>query len=113
MTWKCTNWCHNGDNLDRYLLGRQFMVVIVVFTVNISGAPLGGAELWGLPQWIIDVFLGSGLAMILFTCMVGQLNSQVNGCHCMLDYSKCYNLQRHCKQNKNCFAHQFFPRLIP
>jgi len=84
--YKCSKICHEGDALDRYLLGRQFMVVIVVFTVNMSGGPNEGAELWGLPQFIIDIFLGFGLAMILFTCMVGQLNSQVNASHHMLDY---------------------------
>jgi len=84
--YKCSKICHEGDALDRYLLGRQFMVVIVVFTVNMSGGPNEGAELWGLPKVIIDIFLGFGLAMILFTCMVGQLNSQVNASHHMLDY---------------------------
>ena len=84
--YKCSKICHEGDALDRYLLGRQFMVVIVVFTVNMSGGPNEGAELWGLPKIIIDIFLGFGLAMILFTCMVGQLNSQVNASHHMLDY---------------------------
>ena len=78
--------CHEGDNLDRYLLGRQFMVVMVVFVVNMSGGPIENAELWGLPDIVLEIFLGSGLAMILFTCMVGQLNSQVNASHCMLDY---------------------------
>merc|ERR1711935_785443 len=61
-------------------------VVIVVFTVNMSGGPNADAELWGLPKVIIDIFLGFGLAMILFTCMFGQLNSQVNASHHMLDY---------------------------
>jgi len=32
----------------------------------------------------------TGFAMILFTCMVGQLNSQVNAAHCMLDYINTY-----------------------
>jgi len=77
---------YTGDNLDRYLLGRQFMVVGTVFIINMSGAPIEGAELWGLPDIITDIFLGSGLAMILLTCMVGQLNTQVNASHCMLDY---------------------------
>jgi len=84
--YKSTVITNKGDNLDRYLLGRQFMVVLVVFTVNVSGAPLPGAELWGLPQWIVEIFLVTGFAMILFTCMVGQLASQVNAAHCMLDY---------------------------
>jgi len=77
---------NKGDNLDRYLLGRQFMVVLVVFTINISGAPLPGAELWGLPSVITEIFLVTGFAMILYTCMIGQLTSQVNAAHCMLDY---------------------------
>merc|ERR1719215_2291036 len=81
-----TKVCHEGDNLDRYLMGRQLMVVFIVFTVNISAGPLEGAEIWGLPEWVIDTFLGSGLAMILMTAMVGQLNSQVNASLCMLDY---------------------------
>jgi len=84
--YKCSQICHKGDAIDRYLLGRQFMVVIVVFTVNMSGGPNEGAELWGLPKFIIDIFLGFGVAMILFTCNVGQLNSQVNASHHMLDY---------------------------
>jgi len=83
---KCTRITNEGDNLDRYLLGRQFMVVIMVFCVNMSGGPLGDAELWGFPSWISNIFLQTGLAMILFTCNVGQLNTQVNASHCMLDY---------------------------
>jgi len=86
LSYKCTALCHRGDNLDRYLLGRQFMVVLIVFIVNLSGAPIGGATLWGFPQVVIDIFLVTGAAMILFTCMVGQLNTQVNAAHCMLDY---------------------------
>jgi hypothetical protein len=37
---------HKGDNLDRYLLGRQFMVAVMVFTINISGGPIADATLW-------------------------------------------------------------------
>ena len=84
--YKSTIISTKGDNLDRYLLGRQFMVVLVVFTVNISAAPIGDAELWGYPKWVKDTFFGFGLAMILITCMIGQLNSQVNASLCMLDY---------------------------
>jgi len=90
LAYKCTSLCHKGDNLDRYLLGRQFMVVLIVFMVNLSGAPLPGATLWGFPQVVLDIFLVTGIAMILFTCMVGQLNSQVNAAHCMLDYINNY-----------------------
>ncbi|KAI2491231.1 Silicon transporter [Fragilaria crotonensis] len=78
--------CFTGDNFHRYLLGRQFLVVLTVFAVNMSGGPIDGATLWGLPDWIVNIFLGSGLAMILFTVMCGQLNSEVNASLCMLDY---------------------------
>lgn len=90
VCYQCTSLCHKGDNLDRYLLGRQFMVVLVVFTVNMSCGPVGGATIWDLPKWITNVFLESGLAMILFTTMVGQLNTQINASHCMLDYIDTY-----------------------
>jgi hypothetical protein len=84
--YKSTAITNEGDNLDRYLLGRQFMVVLTVFCVNMSAGPKGGAELWGLPEWVKNIFFQFGLAMILITCMIGQLNSQVNASLCMLDY---------------------------
>jgi len=43
-----------------------------------------------MPKVIIDIFLVTGAAMILFTCMIGQLNTQVNAAHCMLDYINNY-----------------------
>uniref|UniRef100_A0A7S2VFU4 Silicon transporter n=1 Tax=Entomoneis paludosa TaxID=265537 RepID=A0A7S2VFU4_9STRA len=77
---------HRGDNLDRYLMGRQFMVLALVFVINMSGAPIEDADVLNLPTPLANAFLKSGLAMILFTCMIGQLNTQVNASHCMLDY---------------------------
>jgi len=90
IAYKCSKICHKGDALDRYLLGRQFMVVMVVFTVNMSGAPIEGAEIWGFPDVVKTIFLGTGLVMIMLTCNVGQLNSQVNASHHMLDYLNNY-----------------------
>jgi silicon transporter len=90
ISYKCCEVAHKGDNLDRYLLGRQFMVVVMVFTINISGGPIADATLWGFPDVLTNMFLGSGFAMILFTCMVGELNSQVTASLCMLDYINNY-----------------------
>jgi len=89
-SYVCTDITNTGDNLDRYLLGRQYMVVLVVFCVNLSAGPIGGADIWGFPDWLKDVLFESGLAMILITCMIGQLNTQVNASHCMLDYINNY-----------------------
>ncbi|KAG7343763.1 silicon transporter [Nitzschia inconspicua] len=85
-TWQICQWGHKGDNLDRYLMGRQFMVIFINFTISLAGAPLAGAEVLGLPQWIISIFLESGIAMVLTNVIIGQLTSQVNASHCMLDY---------------------------
>jgi len=89
-TYKITHFCNKGDNLDRYLLGRQFGVIFVVFCINLSGAPIADAELWGLPEIVGQIFFGTGFAMILFTCMVGQLNTQVNASICMVDFINNY-----------------------
>ena len=40
LSYESTKWCHVGDNLDRYLMGRQFMVVLIVFCVNMSGVSI-------------------------------------------------------------------------
>ncbi|KAL7560747.1 hypothetical protein ACA910_005319 [Epithemia clementina (nom. ined.)] len=77
---------HRGDNLDRYLIGRQFMVLALVFVINLSGSPIEGADVLHLPEAVATIFLKSGLALILITGMVGQLNTQVNASHCMLDF---------------------------
>lgn len=81
---------HKGDYLDRYLVGRQFMVLLVVFTANQCGAPLEDTDIFGLPSFIKKLFLGSGIAMILMTANVAQLSSQVNASHCMLDFINGY-----------------------
>eukprot|EP00535_Pseudo-nitzschia_heimii_P008031 CAMPEP_0197179636 /NCGR_PEP_ID=MMETSP1423-20130617/4510_1 /TAXON_ID=476441 /ORGANISM="Pseudo-nitzschia heimii, Strain UNC1101" /LENGTH=550 /DNA_ID=CAMNT_0042629563 /DNA_START=132 /DNA_END=1784 /DNA_ORIENTATION=+ len=86
VTYKITGLGHKGDNLERYLMGRQFMVIFINFTIGLCGAPLSGAEVLGLPDWVTTIFLGSGIAMVLQNVIVGQLTSQVNASHCMLDY---------------------------
>jgi len=89
-TYKCTTLAHKGDNLDRYLIGRQFLVVLIVFVINLSGRPLPGTTVLGLPKVIQTIFLDSGVAMILMTTNIGQLASQVNASHCMLDFINNY-----------------------
>jgi len=86
ITHQITSLGHKGDNLDRYLMGRQFMVIFINFTINLCGAPLEGANVLGLPEWVKSIFLGSGIAMVLTVVTVGQLTAQVNASHCMIDY---------------------------
>ena len=80
-----------GDNLDRYLMGRQFMVLLVVFIINLCGAPTSAdADVLNMPAWVKTIFLDVGLGMIIFTCQLGQLTTQVNASHCMLDFINNY-----------------------
>lgn len=90
MAYQCTSLAHQGDNLDRYLIGRQFLVVLIVFCINLSGLPLPGTNVLQLPAIIQMIFLDSGLAMILMTANIGQLASQVIAAHCMLDFINNY-----------------------
>lgn len=77
---------NKGDNLDRYLMGRQFMVLALVFLEHICGAPLDDEDVLNLPSIVIKIFLGSGLALFFMTAMIGKISSQVNASRCMLDY---------------------------
>jgi silicon transporter len=86
ITYKIASVGHKGNNLDRYLMGRQFMVIFINFTISLCGSPTEGADVLGLPDWVIDIFLGSGIAMVLTVVTIGQLTAQVNASHCMLDY---------------------------
>ena len=78
---------NKGDNLDRYLMGRQFLVLALVFIENICGDPIEGADVLGLPDWVIKIFLGSGLALFFMTSMIAKISAQVNASRCMLDYA--------------------------
>lgn len=90
MTYKITDFALKGDNLDRYLMGRQFMVLLIVFVTNLAGAPLNGAIGLVLPNVLHTIFVISGMAMTLMTANIGQLATQVNASHCMLDYINNY-----------------------
>jgi len=90
ITYKICALGHKGDNLDRYLMGRQFLVVFIVFFINLSAAPSEDASVFGMPDWVIAVFLQTGVAMILLTAQIGQLAAQCNASHMMLDYINNY-----------------------
>mmetsp|Transcript_42244 Transcript_42244/g.49362 ORF Transcript_42244/g.49362 Transcript_42244/m.49362 type:complete len:513 (-) Transcript_42244:217-1755(-) len=90
ISFMCNKVMIEGDNLNRYLMGRQFMVCMIVFLINISGGPIADPELWGYGTIVKTIFFSIGGAMIFLTCMAGQLNSQVNASFCMLDYCNNY-----------------------
>ena len=64
---------HKGDNMERFIVGRQFLVVLVI---NLCGASVKDAQVLGLGSVITEVFLGAGVAMILTTIILGLLAAQ-------------------------------------
>jgi len=90
VTHKCTTIAHKGDNMERFIVGRQFLVVLIVFITNMSGAAVSGAQVMNLPPIVTSIFIGSGVAMMLSTIIIGQLTAQVNAANCMLDFINTY-----------------------
>ena len=96
ITYQCARLAHTGDNLNRFIVGRQFLVVLVVFCLNLCctvmppppSDPVGLAEDKHADEsnHAIHVLMESGLAVMLITVMLGQLSAEVNATHCMLDF---------------------------
>ena len=88
LAWKCTQLTNKGDNLDRFIIGRQFLDYCSVFMTNLMVSSIKNVPLnvMGLPQGVSDIFLRGGLAVTLVTIVIGQLVSQMNAAHCKLDW---------------------------
>eukprot|EP00559_Dactyliosolen_fragilissimus_P007834 CAMPEP_0184862762 /NCGR_PEP_ID=MMETSP0580-20130426/7623_1 /TAXON_ID=1118495 /ORGANISM="Dactyliosolen fragilissimus" /LENGTH=431 /DNA_ID=CAMNT_0027360741 /DNA_START=410 /DNA_END=1705 /DNA_ORIENTATION=+ len=82
---------NKGDNLDRYLMGRQFMVLLLVFVENLCAHPVDEhKKVLGMGKAVNTIFLGTGLAIFFMTAMIGKISAQVNASRCMLDYVNNY-----------------------
>jgi hypothetical protein len=90
ISFKVTTLAHGGDNMQRFIVGRQFVVVLIVFVTNLCGSSAGGVQILGLPQIVNDIFVASGLALMLTTVVLGQLTAQVNAAVCQLDFVNTY-----------------------
>ncbi|KAL7559120.1 hypothetical protein ACA910_018363 [Epithemia clementina (nom. ined.)] len=85
-TFQCTSLAHRGDNLERFIVGRQYLDLTCVFMTNLMVSTVDHASVLGLPALVNEIFLDSGLAVILVTIIFGQLVTQINAAHSMLDY---------------------------
>jgi len=85
-TARCAARAHAGDNMERFIVGRQFMDLGVVFVTSIMVSAVPDSQVLNLPHLVSEIFLGSGLAVILVTIVFGQLMTQINAAHCMLDF---------------------------
>ena len=78
LTHKNTALAFAGDNRNRYLTGRQFLVLLVVFAIGQAAGPLDpNGDVLGMPDGVKFVFLDIGLGMVMFTSILGQLGTQV------------------------------------
>ena len=66
-TFMNTQLVHRGDNLVRFIVGRQYLVVLVITVINLMGTSVANVSVLGLPMWVNEVFLATGVAMILVT----------------------------------------------
>lgn len=85
-TFRCTQLAHRGDNIERFIVGRQYLDLTIVFTTSFMVSTLDGASVFGLPEIVNNIFLGSDLAVILCTIVFGQLVAQIHSASCMLDF---------------------------
>lgn len=83
---QCTSMVYQGDNLNRFIVGRQFLVVLVVFCINLCCTVVDDAQLPGFDKEVVSALLESGLAAMLITVILGQLAAEVNATNCMLDF---------------------------
>jgi hypothetical protein len=90
QTLRNTSVAHKGDNMDRFIVGRQFLVVLIMFLINTCGSAVKEANPLGLPPGINSIFLTNGVAMMITAIVIGQLTSQVNASLFMLDFVNNY-----------------------
>jgi len=90
-TLKNTKLAHLNSNMERFIVGRQFLVVLVIFLINFCGSAVENANPFAsIPQDVNAIFLGNGVALMITTITIGQLPSQVNAAVCMLDFINNY-----------------------
>lgn len=77
--------------LEKFVMGRQLLTVIVVFAINSVGSIHSGCSTeFNTSPAISEIFCGSGLALIFVTILLGQVTSQVITATCMLDFINNY-----------------------
>jgi len=90
-SYKIMTIIKKGDTLDRYLMGRQFMVLALVFVENLCAhAKDSSLPVIGMPIVINKILVDTGLAVFFMTAMIGKISAQVNASRCMLDYVNTY-----------------------
>jgi len=85
-TYACTQLVQTSEELNRFIVGRQFLVVLVIFLLNLACTVVDDFDVPGVPHALMSGLVASGLAVMLITVMLGQLAAEVNATNCMLDF---------------------------
>jgi Silicon transporter len=89
-TFKCTKLVHKGGNVERFIVGRQYLDLMCVFTTNFMVSSIKHPSIDGIPDIITTIFFKSGIAAIMVTIVYGQLCTQINSSKFMLDSMNSY-----------------------
>lgn len=97
--YKCTTLCFKGNNLDKFIVGRQFLVVFVVFMIGyctgydndkMNPTTGGSGYPFGVDEGFMNAVMKPGFAGALTTIVIAQLISQIVASRCNIDYLNYY-----------------------
>lgn len=89
-TYLCTKVVHKDGNVERFIVGRQYLDLMCVFTTNFMVSSIKNPIIDGMPQIITTIFFKTGIAVIIVTIIYGQLCTQINSSKFMLDSMNSY-----------------------
>ena len=88
-TFKICELCHASNTLDKFIVGRQFLVVFVVFVIGFCSSydnELLNENPLGVSGTFMTGFVKTGMCSALVTITLAQLISQIVASRCNIDY---------------------------
>eukprot|EP00299_Pterocystis_sp_00344_P016125 c8079_g1_i1.p1 GENE.c8079_g1_i1~~c8079_g1_i1.p1 ORF type:complete len:475 (-),score=104.87 c8079_g1_i1:90-1514(-) len=88
---KTSQITQKANNLDRFIIGRQFLAVLLLILINLCANTQNRCDdSLHFPQWIFSIFCDAGMSPIIITLILGQLTGQIIATDCMLDIINSY-----------------------
>jgi hypothetical protein len=87
ITYMSTTIARKPGFLEKFIIGRQLITVVVVFAINQMGTIHENCSTaFGTSRIVSVIFCQSGVALIIMTILLGQVSCQVVSALCMLDF---------------------------
>ena len=92
ITAKCLAVVDKPGAMEKYIMGRQFLVVIVIFLLNIvsTGSTTCESMTFGPMTDVAAAVCTTGLSLTFVTILVAQITSQIVASCCRLDFINNY-----------------------